>query len=470
MPVETELPASDALREQGALKKGRLPLWKVVGLGLAAMQVGPIFALAAGYISPSAGIGTWLSMLIAICLTFSVAAPIIMFAQRYVVTGSLISYVGHVLPNGAMLLTAASLCAGYILTMGSLVSGAVIFASSALIDMGAITRADSVLQSGLSVACALFGSFFAYRGIDASVRIALVLGTVSLPALALIGIALLWRHPIPIASLLSLKHVAIVDISRGVWLGLGFYIGFDGLTSLAAETEDPLRNTPRVVFWSLLGAAAIGLVGCVIETPFLLQASEAMAAGTSPAAIIADAGGVGWMKMPVDLLMVCASLASLVGYMNFGSRVLATTAADGLLPSCLAVIHTRFQSPARAVIVLAFVGGALPVILLASTALSPIEASTYLTNMAAYEWVIPYMLICVAALVLQQREGRYHIVVLVPAVVAFIAFGYVALDALFSPADQLAKRVCYSAFGFSAVLAAYFAVCRSPRREVTPSG
>jgi amino acid transporter len=453
---QVELAAVSNVGEQPALALGALPLWKAVGLGLAAMQVGPAYALAAGLVVSVAGQGAWISMAIAIAIMFCVAAPIAVFARRFVVTGSLMSYIAHVLPPGAAQVTGASLFVGYLLATAAFVSGSVIFASSALLDLGVSAGASLGSQSLAALLVTLFSAGCAYRGIDTSVRVATILGFACVPPLLLISVALAWHHPVSVPQMVSLHGVSMIGVSRGVWLCLGSFIGFDGLTSLAAETRDPLRNTPRILLWSLGGAAAFALAACLFQTPYLLDQSEALAKGASPVAILADLAGVAWIKTPIDVLMICASVASTVGYMNFGSRVIATTAADGLLPAWLAVIHKHYHSPHRAVVFLGVVGFAAPVVFQLFAGLSPLTAATYLTNMASYNWAPPYMLICVAIIALQRRDGQFHFALTGASVVAFAAFGYIAFSSLLAPASRVDAITAYGAFGAIALVSLYF--------------
>ncbi|GHE76541.1 hypothetical protein GCM10017786_02000 [Amycolatopsis deserti] len=105
----------------------------------------------------------------------------------------------------------------------------------------------------------------------------------------------------------------------------------------------------------MLGSAY--LLATIVQLPGLAAASAQIEAGLSPPAALALHAKLPPAVGPAaDLLLAVSMFAGLVGFVNFGSRFVATLAADKLLPSQLAVVHRRYRSPALAMIIPTAVG------------------------------------------------------------------------------------------------------------------
>jgi amino acid transporter len=109
-----------------------------------------------------------------------------------------------------------------------------------------------------------------------------------------------------------------------------------------------------------------------------------------------------------DGLITLSCVASTIAFANYGARVIATAAHDGLLPMWMAKIHIRHKSPHVAVMILGVLAAMLPTAVALSFHTSPIELTTHMTNMMVYIWLVPYAVICVGAIRLQLKAGRWN--------------------------------------------------------------
>jgi amino acid transporter len=461
MTNDSSVSLRDEIHDDRAhLERSHLPLWKVGALGLAYMLIGPSTAMSAGALISFSAQAAWLSNLLSVAVLALLSVVISAYARRYVVTGSLVSYVYEALGSRARLIVAACMMLGYVALTATLVLGVVVFTSSALLDLGVQSAASTTVQCVSAVVISLAAAGCACLGIDVSVRVVLILGFLCVPFVILAMVAaFLELHP-AVAMQFNLETVSLRGIIQGAVAATGYYVGFDGIAALAVETKDPKRNVPRVLVGTVLIVGAAITASCFVQYPMLVNHADELAAGASPVAIFAHAIGWDWLAVVVDVLIVPATLAATVTLYNIGARIIATTAADGLLPARLSRIHSRFHTPCEAVGALAIVATCLAVLLEVILKKPPLLTSVYLANLTTYYWLAPYFLVCVGILRILRREAVRDIPTTSAAWVSMSAIVYVAVETFRSPVDAGTKYLPYLAVGSIAAVALAFLVTR----------
>ncbi|MFD9664252.1 APC family permease [Rhodococcus sp. NPDC059968] len=414
-----------AVSLSGTLEREHLSLAKVTLLGLAGLQLAPSISVIGAILIIYSGNGAWLSLLIALTSALCLSAAVNVFARRYVVTGSLMSYVGFALGNRARRLTAASYLVGYVVAVAAGIAAIVVFTSSFLVSVGFDFGAGGVVQSATAVVVAFAAGGLAYRGLDTSIRVTAFLFLLCLPFVAVVIVAAAWKGGISLVPQFRLQDTTPAGVIGGAVVAMSAFVGFDGLATLAAETKEPKRTVPRLILLVLGIVGVVYIVAALVQVGPLSAELDQITAGVSPTAVMAAIGGVSFLQKPTDLLLAGATFAGLVALMNYGSRIIATAAADGLLPRRAARIHPRFHSPTGATIILTVAATAVLVLLQVVASASPLESSTYLYILFSYYWVLPYVLIAIGAIVILVREGRRN--VLVPGVIVVGAATFVVL-------------------------------------------
>jgi APA family basic amino acid/polyamine antiporter len=455
-------------RERAHLERSHLPLWKVAALGLAYMLIGPSTAMSAGALIAFSAQAAWLSNLLSVIVLALLSVVISAYARRYVVTGSLVSYAYQALGTRARLFVAACMMLGYVALTATLILGVVVFTSSALLDLGVQSAASTTVQCASAVIISLIAAGCACLGIDVSVRVVVILGFLCVPFVVLaMGAADLKLRP-AVAVEFSFDTVSLQGILQGAVAATGYYVGFDGIAALANETKDPKRNVPRVLIGTVLLVGVAITVSCFVQYPLLLNHADELAAGASPVAIFAHAIGWDWLAIVVDVLLVPATLAATVTVYNIGARIIATTAADGLLPAGLARIHARLRTPVIGVAALALVATALTVLLQVMLEKPPLLTSVYLANLTTYYWLAPYFLVCVGILRILRRERAREPATAIAAWTSMAAIVYVTIEMFRSPVDAGTKYLPYLAVVSIAAAALVFLLTR--RDAIAPDG
>jgi amino acid transporter len=395
------------------------------------------------------------------------AVVIASFARRWVMTGSLVSYAHEAFGPRARSLVAACLMLGYVALAAAMVATVVVFTSSALIDLGVSGAAGLKAQCAASVLISALAAACAWRGIDVSVRVVVVLGSLCLPFVVITTAGAFIKLHANLLPQLSLTGVAWKQIVQGAIAATGYYVGFDGISALAAESRDPMRNIPRVLLGTIVFFGAVTTLSCLIQYPILADHADELAAGASPVAIFANVMGMHGLAIAVDVLLVPATVAGTVALYNLGARIVATTAADGLLPAALGKIHPRFHSPHRAVAALAIVGAAAPVALETALRAPPLQSSVYLANLATYYWLLPYFVTCAGIIRIMSRERVRKLPTAAAAWLSMAAIVYVTVELFRSPVDEGTTYLPYVAAGTIAVTAIVLSFTPASRATVS---
>jgi amino acid transporter len=105
MKKSTSSQGIEPLHEVKGLDRGHLSRPKLVALALTAMTPGMGMVLVPVLVFTYSGMASWTSLLIAMVAAMCIGATVTTFARRYVVTGSLYSYVSHALGGWARCIT-----------------------------------------------------------------------------------------------------------------------------------------------------------------------------------------------------------------------------------------------------------------------------------------------------------------------------------------------------------------------------
>jgi APA family basic amino acid/polyamine antiporter len=132
------------------------------------------------------------------------------------------------------------------------------------------------------------------------------------------------------------------------------YIGFDAVSTLAEECENPQRDLPRGMIYSLIICTVVFIILCLVLTG---MASYTLLGVSDPLAEIFKIKGVKWMLFIVSTAAVIAMSSVLLVFQMGQPRIWMTMSRDGLLPKRFASIHPKYKTPGFATIVTGFVVG-----------------------------------------------------------------------------------------------------------------
>ncbi|MFE3058746.1 APC family permease [Nocardia sp. NPDC059239] len=446
-----ELPAVDG-DHSAALQSGSLSMAKSMAMGAAYIAPGVIMISTTASIALTAGRGSWLAVLLDIPVLVCLAAAIAAFARRYIVTGSLMSYLGDAFGEKLRIISGSPLIIGYLVLTPVASIFTLIFAQGLLLDLDQSWADSPSAQVGVIAVLSLLAGYIAYRGVELSARWATGATLVSVPFVLVVLVATLLHNNIAWGTALSLQGVQLSDLTAGLVLAFSGLVGFEGFTALARETKDPARNIPGVLYSLVALVVSLILLGCLVFAPVLLNNLDAINAGESPSGILADAAGVGWLNVPLDASLTVGAFACTISVFNTASRILATAGTDGMLPSWLGRISPKTRTPARAVAILGIVAAGVPAVSQFVVRQSPLRALTATAPTVVYLWLFPYAAICLGLIALQRRDGRSFSMPSVAGAFGFVFIAWLLVYNVTHATGTIQKIAPVIGIGLAAVL------------------
>ncbi|MEN0136799.1 MAG: APC family permease [Rhodococcus sp. (in: high G+C Gram-positive bacteria)] len=450
-----------------SLDSGHLSRGRLVSMSLAAFFPALSIALVPVLIFSTAGASAWQSSLLATVAVLCIGRAVIVFARRYVATGSLYSYIAEVFGPWARYLTGAALLGGFIIGVAGFGAVVGLFIGSFLYSQGITTALQFGPQLAIFAVVFVVAAVIAIRGIDTSVRIAVALTVLSLPLVIVITIVSAHHTGLDLAHQFSFAGWSPSQILRGVAMGMAFLIGFESCAALASETRDPRRNVPVAVMAIPVILGGIFPIVTILQVPGLVAVSDQLAAGVSaPAALALQAGLGSSVASATDLVLAAATFASLIGFLNYGARFAMTLAEDGLLPTAITRIHSRHHSPYVGI------GGlSLTSFLVVSGFVlwtgNVDSAYSCLATLVVYLWVLPYILIAAGAVALTARAGEFRPGLWLSATLGAAAMAWSYLNGVINPPAPPVDSMIWVAIVVIAIVLLVLALNRSVR--ATPS-
>ncbi|MGH9889333.1 MAG: APC family permease, partial [bacterium] len=166
----------------------------------------------------------------------------------------------------------------------------------------------------------------AYRGIEASLRTALVLFTAEVVVILLLALIILGRGGADGVTLRPLSPAASPHGFSGLATGFVFaalsFVGFEAATTLGEEVDRPRRTVPRAILYSVIGVGAL-YVFCIWAEVLGLgeRATNALTGASTPWNDLA-ARYAPWMKWPVIIASFSSMFAVMVNSANGIVRIL----------------------------------------------------------------------------------------------------------------------------------------------------
>jgi len=177
------------------------------------------------------------------------------------------------------------------------------------------------------------------------------------------------------------------------------YIGFDAISTLAEETENPQRNLPLGMFWALALCTVLYILISLVLTGMVPFQQLNVA---DPLAFAFAQHGIQWMEYLVSLSAVVAMTSVMLVFQMGQPRIWLSMSRDGLLPPAFSRIHPRFRTPSFATWVTGAVVG-IPIFFV---------NEQFVLDFTSIGTLFAFVLVCGGVLLLPDREaetGKFHL-------------------------------------------------------------
>ncbi len=195
-------------------------------------------------------------------------------------------------------------------------------------------------------------------------------------------------------------------IFRGAAIIFFAYVGFEAVSTAAAEAKNPSKDVPIGILGALFVCTLIYMAVAAVMTgvvPYLELASPA------PIAVAIDRMGLEWANVPMaasptgqlNLIAFLIKIGAITGLSSvmlvlcYGqTRVFYTMARDGLLPKSFAKVHPKFRTPWIGTIVLG-------ILIAIAAAFLPISI---LGDLVSLGTATAFAIVCLSVIVLRVKH------------------------------------------------------------------
>jgi APA family basic amino acid/polyamine antiporter len=169
------------------------------------------------------------------------------------------------------------------------------------------------------------------------------------------------------------------------------YVGFEAVSTAAAEAKNPKRDVPMGILGSLVVCTIIYMLVAAVLTGVVPFRQLGVAA---PIALAVDQMGMTWFALLIKVGAV-AGLSSVMLILTYGqTRVFYAMARDGLLPKFFATLHEKFRTPWVGTIIL---GGTIAI----AAAMLPIEI---LGDLVSLGTATAFGIVCISVIWLRRAR------------------------------------------------------------------
>jgi amino acid transporter len=169
------------------------------------------------------------------------------------------------------------------------------------------------------------------------------------------------------------------------------YIGFDAISTTAEECENPQRDLPKGMIYSLIICTVLYILIALVLTGMVsyteLQVED-------PLAFVFKRVGLDKISYIISISAVIATASVLLIFQMGQPRIWMSMSRDGLLPKKFSSIHPKYKTPWFATIVTGFVV-AIPALFM---------NLTEVTDLTSIGTLFAFVLVCAGVLLLPEEE------------------------------------------------------------------
>ena len=227
------------------------------------------------------------------------------------------------------------------------------------------------------------------------------------------------------------------------------YIGFDVVSTSAGEAINPKKDIPFAIIASLAICTVLYIMVSLVLTGMLNYKDITGDALKAPVAYAFDQVGQPWAVFIITTAATVGLVSVMLVMMLGQTRVFLGMAKDGLMPKFFSKIHPTFQTPWQSTILVGLV-----VSLVAS--FTPIGV---LSDMTSFGTLFAFAMVCLAVLILRQREPNRERPFKTPALMLIAPLGIITNVALMSLLDSKAQQ--FALIWMALGLVVYFVYSRN---------
>ncbi len=254
-------------------------------------------------------------------------------------------------------------------------------------------RINAVAAAGVLVATALLTRGVSFSAAVNGVIVLLKVGVL----VAFVAVGVMWIEPRHWTPFIPPNEGGFAYGWPGIFRAASTiffaYVGFETVSTAAAEARNPQRDMPIGVLGSMLICTALYISVAAVLTgvvPFRQLGVP------DPIAVAVNAMGLPWFAALVKIGAIIGLCSVLLTTMYGQTRVFYAMARDGLLPPMFARIHASSRTPLLGTLI---VGGAVSL----AAALLPI---TILSDLVSLGVALSFVMVCLSVIWLRNTQPQ----------------------------------------------------------------
>jgi amino acid transporter len=409
------------------LRQGALSLPETIGQSIANIAPTLTPALNIVVVAGIAGLGSWLSYLIATIGCVFVGSCISTLAKRHPEAGSYFIYIGR---NFGPV---AGALAGWLMILAYLACGVAVVAAAPLYVNTILSPFGLSLSNGwlaaYGIAFLMIVAYASFRDIQMSSRVGLILEVVSLSIIVIItAIVVAKKGTVVDPQQLNIGHLPVAGIMSAMAFAVFSFVGFESSATLAKEARNPQRAIPFAVMGSVAAAGIFFTVICYFMVLGSNDNTAAIGSSSSPFSDMTAAAHLPWAAAVVYFAATISAFACTLACLNAGSRMIFSMGRYQFLHTSMGLVHKTHKTPYIALTV------CTAVVLLGYAALMPqgfISAFDIAGTLSTFGFVVVYLGVTLTSSLDVYKAGILKPFHVISSVIGAALMGFVIYSSIF---------------------------------------
>ncbi|MFT9846007.1 APC family permease [Aneurinibacillus sp. REN35] len=249
------------------------------------------------------------------------------------------------------------------------------------------------------------------------------------------------------------EHFSLPLVMGAVSIAVLSFLGFDGISTLAEETKGGTKTVGRAAIFALLGVGVLFIIQTCIAAWIWPDFSTFKNADVAFYQVAELAGGA-WLKnLCIIATAISWGLANALAAQAAISRILYSMARDRNLPSFLAKVHDRYQTPYVSTLLVAIVS-----LIVGLFFMDQLGALASLVNFGALTAFLLLHISVINHFIVKQKSTQYIRHLLLP-IIGLMIIGYVWYSL-----DSLSKELGFIWLGIGVI---YFIFLKFSNKKLT---
>ncbi len=384
------------------LKKDALGPLELLAQNIAVISPTMTAALIVPVMFSNTGDWSWLSYALGTVMLIFVALNLNQFASRFAGSGSMYQYICKSLGNTVGGVGGWSLIWAY---LGISVAGATGFAvfAGTLLGMAGINHVPPVL---LFAVCIFISGFCAWKNVALSAKLILILEGISVTLITILCFIALGSKGFAIdPTQVNVSTIPYSSLGLGVVVAIFSLVGFESATQFGDESRNPLKAIPRAVILSLLLSGAFFVFVTYVEVQMTHGYSTTLDQIAAPLNVMATLLHMPYLAAPLSACAMISFFALNLSCLNSGARIIYIMGHQGLFHKATTDSHHKNETPHVGVIIMGIISFTAPSYF-SLTGMDPLDIFNDAGTMAAFGFLVPYILISVGAPIFVKSMGQ----------------------------------------------------------------